>query len=466
MPKQVTLSLGDDSARLLVIDKRRVVSWVSTPLSPGFSASDPKDAGQQIRSLLQAAGAKAHRARVIVEVHSPAVLTRHLTLPRMPRRYVPKVVTSELKDAIPFPIDEVDISWEASRNGKGWHVLAFCIPSDVIDRQMQALKAASVRSIVVYPRPVALAHAVAERDAVILNLEPSGADIVPVVHGVPRAIYQSRTRFNNGDRQEALQTLAAEVERLVHSDHCAETEDTGKMGVVVTGKLADQELADSLAKLLPRAVKLFKPAYACPDGFPAAEYAANLGLAQAAGSRASFPSINVLPARHRPGPLPLKQIATFGLLLALVAFAALLSRQVAAQGAAADAVSTHLSSLQSMANQQRLHLNDISTMQQDIQRTQTFTQQMNAQFQQLAASRSSFMRDVQTAAVDAVPQGVSLVSISYGAGKLGIQAQSQDYYQALQYTDQLKSSGLFQKVSLERAQGTDKGISFQITAVY
>lgn len=466
MARQITLSLGEDSARLVTIERRKVVSWSSISLNPSLSTGSPEAIGQQVGRLLRAADIQSRR--VIVEFHNPSVLTRHLKLPQMPRRYMPQVVAKEVAETLPFAMDEVDLSWQAFSNNKGWQALTFCIPREVIDTHVQMLRAASIRSFTIYPRSLALVHAVAERDAVILNLEPDAIEIMLVLQGTPLVTYQPRASLSNDGREEALQTLAAEVERLVEFAQPAASGELNSVVVVPTGKLADHELIAHLRKAFSREIRPFKPLFDVPGDFPASEYAANLGLALAASprSRAGFPSINVLPARHRPAPFPWWPAAVFSLLLAMMAAAPVLTQRVAERGASVATISRRLSSLQSQARQERLRLGEASALQQNTERTRLLTQQLEAQFQGLASSRSSLIRHIETVATDAVPDGVKLTSMSYGNGKLGLQAQALSYYHALQYVAQLRASDAFQKVTLDKAQASTQGIAFQITVTY
>lgn len=142
MKALVTLSLEADVARLVTVKGQQVVSWGSIALSPSLAENGSDGVAQQVRSLLQSVGVSASGA--IVDLNYPTLLTRHLELPKIPDRYLPQVVAKEVEPTIPFSLDEVDIAWQASRNGKGYQVLALCVPTQVIESHVQMLKAAGI----------------------------------------------------------------------------------------------------------------------------------------------------------------------------------------------------------------------------------------------------------------------------------------------------------------------------------
>lgn len=468
MSGQVTLSLESDAVRLVLLKDHRVVSWDSFPLPAPLAEADPSETGRQIRSFMQSRGLKTSRA-VVDLCHTP-LLARNLQLPKMSQRYVPQVVAKEVKESIPFSPEEVDIAWQAFPDGQGWQVLALCIPSDLLDRQAAVLKAAGLSVTLLYPKPLALIHAVGERQALLLNLEPDRTEISLVLQGRPRVFYQSSTRLDKEKRPEALRVLVAEVERILEFQESAGLGDSGPVVVVPTGRLADEEVVAALRHSGQREVRFFKPPLECPADFPASEYAINLGLALAARSpsraNALLPRINVWPVRHRPKPFPWPLAVFFTCLLALAAAALPLSQELAKKETEAVELLHQFTSLQRQMRQERLRRLEIGARRQELERTVALARQLDAQLQQLATKRSAMIQRLETVAAEAARDGIVLDSISYRASGFGMQVQAPGYDEVLKYAAHLKTSGLFQEVDLIEGRAGTKGASFKIGATY
>lgn len=462
----VTLSLETDTVRLTILKGDRVDWWGRTPLDASLVENNPEEIGQQVRGLMQSM--QIASSQVITDLAHPAVLFRNLQLPKMASRYIPQVVTSEVKETIPFSLDEVELSWQAFPRDGGWQVLAFCIPTDVVDNQVRVLKAAGINPTVIYPKSLVLAHAVGEQNAIVLNLEPGRTDITLVLQGLPRVSYQSPTNLDTGNRQEALQTLSAEVERTVTFHQSAESGDLDNLAVIPIGKLADDELVAALAQASQREVRSLKSPFDCPSDFPASEYAVNLGLAVAARQHGgvALPSINVLPVRYRPKPFPWRPAFVFAGVLLMAVAAFVLGQALAEKAASVTSLSSQVDSLQAQMSQRRLQLLEVGNLQQEVEEIEGFSQQLDTHLEELAATRSSLIQRLETAAVSAIPAGVALNSANYGAEQLSLQGQAPSYTQALLYAKQLRESGLFHEVHLIQAQGMGEGITFQIIATY
>ncbi len=465
---QVTLSLESDAVRLVAFQGTQVVSWGSIALSPGLSQSNPETVGQQIDSLLRSKGIRTTQA--IVDIDDPALLVRQLQLHKIPRRYLSQVVAREVEETIPFSLSEVDLFWQAFANGKGHQVLALCIPTDAIDNHVRAIKAAGIRDITVYPKFMALAYAVAERDAVLLSLEPSHTDITLVLQGLPRVIHHSLAKSSQGNRQAELQALAAEVERVVQFYQSLDAADLSSVAVVPTGGLVNDEMVADLASVFQRQVKLFKPSFSCAGDFSTSEYAVNLGLMLAAHTRAgrgsSLPRIDMLPARHQPTPFPWMPATVFTFLLSLAVAVSFLSQQMDKVAASVAVLSNQHKSLQARVRQERQRLQEVGAVEQEMERTQALAQQVENQLQALTAGHSSLVQRLEIVNTSAISSKVTLVSVTQRDNGFSLRAQALDYIDAEQYAAQLRNSGAFQEVALKEAQASAGGISFVINTTY
>lgn len=467
MRRQATLSIGPEAARLVVFEKGRVASWSSLELNPALDVGSPEEAGQQIRSLIRSQGIKS--CHIIVDLYHPSLLIRNLQLPRMAQRYIRPVIASELKETIPFALEEIELFWQASANGRGWKVLALGIPSDILERHVQVLRSAGLRAAAFYPRSLALIQAAREKDAVLVDLGLDRTDIILAVQGLPRLVYRSTIHMDDGDRPEALAALSAEIGRVMEFGKSCDPKERDRV-VIPIGPLASETLVARLAEACPWEVKPFQPQMECPSNFPAREYAANLGLAMAvqrrSGAGPALTSINVLPARYRPTPFPWKAAITFVLLLAIAAAAPYLIQRVETKTALVSSLSQRAASLQEQMSQERLRLQEVGKIQADIQAAQALTQKLESQLGGLAASRDALIQRLQAATGGAIPEGVALLSAAHATGNMSLHLQGRSYEEALQYTSLLRGSGLFQEVSLTEIQVGTEGVTFRVMATY
>ena len=102
--KRVTVSLDRDIIRVVVFRGREVLAWGTTQakeLVTGEEDSDLQEEGQanRLRTLLRHLGVRRGRVVTDLPLHTP--LMRHLQLPKMRRRYVERVVISEVLAGIP-----------------------------------------------------------------------------------------------------------------------------------------------------------------------------------------------------------------------------------------------------------------------------------------------------------------------------------------------------------------------------
>ncbi|GAJ20740.1 unnamed protein product, partial [marine sediment metagenome] len=100
-----------------------------------------------------------------------------------------EAVLEAARDKMPLSMDELYLSWQTiTAGGEAQQVLVVGVPRDVIDAEMQALRAAGINPRTLDLKTIALARAVNKEQALILNIEPSSFDIIIVVNGIPEVM--------------------------------------------------------------------------------------------------------------------------------------------------------------------------------------------------------------------------------------------------------------------------------------
>ncbi|MCH8206026.1 MAG: hypothetical protein IH956_03375 [Chloroflexi bacterium] len=486
-PLTITLSFEDDVLRMLVIRGRQVVAWGTAapedgPLRKEGTDRRPEHYAASIRQFLQAHGIR--RCRVVTELPLYSSMLRHLDLPDIPKGFLEQVVTSEVEETIPFNAGEVDIAWRVRREGSEQKLFAIAVPKAVMDDHVRVLDEAGFRPTATYSKAVALAFASGTPDAISIHLTSSQASIVLVRDGMPQVVNQLALP-DEVSAEDQAQALVGAIEQIagyyLEYQVFDPLDESRTMPVVVTGLSSEEgPLAEALQQVMLRDMLPRTPRLVYPDDFSASEYVVNLGLAQAAQATAATglfrrqdTSVNLLPARHLPRPLPALPIGVFGVLLALGAASFLLTGEVQAKETEEADLADRLS------RAERMYTIGVN---RDT-RTSQEAEKIRGQVGQLETRLFSLRRDVETILArmkaleeGALTYGVNIPSLSPQADQVIIGGTAGSYDQLLKYLKELRESELFEDVVVESVRGlgpanvgtegqdseVETGLSFQI----
>jgi len=168
-------------------------------------------------------------------------------------------------------------------------------------------------------RPLALARVADERDALIINVQPFGFDIVVMIDGIPELLRSLPFPADAASPDEKIAEVKEELERTVgfyNSSHKG-SEITNRMAVFVSG-----ELGEMLAGALEYRGKPLPQLLMYTDSLNTSEYAANIGLALRQTRVDISPArvnLNVTPEIYLPKPFPTIQLASWAFILLAVA---------------------------------------------------------------------------------------------------------------------------------------------------
>ena len=157
------------------------------------------------------------------------------------------------------------------------------------DRVYNLLKGAKLQPRLWDLKPLALVRAVGREQGIILDLEHDNIDLILVEHGVP-VIVRTLSESTDVPHEVLASQLANYVsETLAYYDSTQEgdTKDVQNSPVVLTGELATNPgLVEAIRHASYLQVDQFQSPIECPPEFPAASYAAALGLALKSGRSA------------------------------------------------------------------------------------------------------------------------------------------------------------------------------------
>jgi Tfp pilus assembly PilM family ATPase len=283
--KTVSLDFEGRDIRLLVSTPRRVLRWASVTLPPELMdhglIQAPDRVGQGLARML--ASQKAPRRRVISSTTGFRSVSRTLTMPAVKPSLLDEAVQRKIRQEMPLSADETYSSWQVIGREDGTiRVFALVLPRLVIDRQMEAMRAARLRPRTMDLRPLALVRAVNQDEAIIADFEEQSFGVVIVSHGIPEIIRSVSQPDESVDVKEKLDRLVLELTRTIqffndsHRDHPVRTDTP----IYVSGSAFESTgMRKVLAERAARPVELPQPPLRLPKDFPLATYCTCLGLA-------------------------------------------------------------------------------------------------------------------------------------------------------------------------------------------
>jgi hypothetical protein len=273
----VCLDFGRDQLTALEVVDGAVTKWASRPLpDDALRNGDPILPGylsEAIRQALTRAGITTKRARLAL--HDEATVSRQITLPPMPNRDLVRAMHFAAEKHIPFSIERARWSWDViERNRQGVTVYLVAAWRDVVDRYAEVARGAGLVAEVLEPRAVAVARALDQDQALVLDAGERRLHVTLLVTGQPTYVDEVAISSIADDHREA-------VDRLLQRAYRHQSTVAGSPGrlapVLLAGELeyseielpvAGRPVSEVLNGRLPRA----------PSRFRRGAFLANLGL--------------------------------------------------------------------------------------------------------------------------------------------------------------------------------------------
>ena len=465
----VTVCLEQDSVSIVVLRGRRLVAWGRVnleeawdTLAPGASPVD-SEAVDMIRGLARELG--LGRCKAVVGLPPQGLLGRRLKLPRIKKRYLERVVFSELDETLPFPQGSLDITWKAHRSEGGLEVWALAMPRQMSDRAVGLLKAAGVRPKAAYATAACLPLVFKEHHAILAHIGPSWASVV-VSDGMPIVAHRVLLPEQGsaaGHRAQVVARAVAQAE--AYHRETQEEQVNGLLPVVLTGSgPATEDVARLLADSMGQRVRLLEGPQTGPQHFPPSEYAANLALAMGHRSRdraaARAPWIaDLLPERHRPRAPWVRLVASLAALLLLGAGAILGTGFVDPVRARAAGLDEQVSSLERQDRQHRLALASAKVVGDKGALAAETTREIEGHLAGLDARMALLLARLGEITGRSSASEVQVSSLAQEGRNFSLSGTATGYGDVFQYARILASSGYFSSVQVLRVDESIAGAS-------
>ncbi len=310
----VSLNIGNNDIKVLQAKGRQVKKWGRLALSPGLVKDGlvlkPQVVGAAIDDLFKASGFSKNN--VVASISGLSFTYRFLDLPRMRPAEMEEAVMRAARKEISLPLEELYLSWQAlpGKNGEAtFFVLG--VPRNMVDAVEQTMHAAGISSFLMDLRPLAIARAAHQENAIVVNLEPDCFDIVFVTGGIPRVIYTVNPRSDSATLEDNIRRLADELGKaaVFYQSNSPQVPLSPAMPLLLTGDLAAEPPAGELLRShVEYPVSNVEPLADYPSTLPVASYAAGIGLAlkrvplkTARGENSHYHDIdiNILEGKYR-----------------------------------------------------------------------------------------------------------------------------------------------------------------------
>lgn len=425
--KIVTVGWDASAVRLLEVNGNRVEKWVSAFLEPGVVKNGvvlkPKVLGASVNELMRSSGITVKK--VAAATSGLYSIMRMVGVPRLSEEATALAVRQAARVEMPVPIEDLYLSWHPiGFAGNERQVLILGSPRNVVDSGVQALRLAGLNPYIMDMKAAALARAVGEAEALILNIEPSGLEIVVVKNGILQLIHAvtQNARLSVDERAEEIDKVLATAIDFYNSRHPENPINTDTALFLAGQGATEPALVERLQATVGYPVKSFAIPLKYPADFPVAEYAVNAGIAVRSAEKTfkpgdfSVPDVNLLPATFSAGVRLAKHGALIlGIVLA-IAVAFLFYQSVMGAVGKTTELRERIEYLNQRIKVRQVDVTKLNQMMVTIQEYTTIT-----------GKRGSFMKDLDIIETEAKKFGIDVRSVSLETDKVVIAAQAESY---------------------------------------
>ena len=270
--------------KLLTCEGRRVLSWEAIPFDPrlisGTVVVEPYNLGRLVREAFDRRGLPTWRVHCALP--AAGSLSRMVEVPRLGPRDRRRAVMNEAMRSLGVSPGRHYIYWQTvEEQADGQLVFVLAVPRDGMRSLIETMRAAGIRPRSVDITPLALARGVGMPDAIVLELDPRGVDLVVVIDEVPlllRSVVFGEQALTLEEAQEAaLELLTTELRRF--EDVYVGSRVDRNVPIFLAGDLgAGLRLADRVRTATGHPLGRAAPMLDFPAEFPVADYLANAGL--------------------------------------------------------------------------------------------------------------------------------------------------------------------------------------------
>jgi hypothetical protein len=462
----VSLCIGSNDIKLLSLKGRQIKKWASLALKDGLVKDglvlEPAAVGEAVASLFKSTGIP--REGVVTSLAGLSFTYRFLRLPRLKPSQQAEAILRAAGREMSLPLDDLYLAWQAVPGpGEEQTYFVLGVPKNLVDALLKTLEAAGVPPYLMDLRPLALARAAARMDVIVVNLDADCFDIVIVAGGLPRVLHSIGPRNAGATLEDNIRQVVDELGKMAAFYQAGRPEVP--LGPATPLLLAGDLAGDATAAALLQAeveypVEAFLPGVNAPPGFPAASYAASLGLAL---KRAAPPrtdkrqaehfhdlNVNILSGRRRREPARRRSAAYVpSVILAAIALILLFPLyQARAQLISGNAVQRDtLREVNRELSLAVLAAEDTARTEEAVLAISANTSGRLAANREILSARGEFS-DILGVVTRALPPEAGFISIERDQRRVSIAGQTSTVFSAIAYAVALEATGRFADVRI------------------
>lgn len=280
----VTLDFEGSTLRWLSARKGEILRWNKVHLQTlpvGEGSLDTGMVAEELSSVFEAEGLPKNR--VVTAISGQRSIFRTITLPTLEEALLEAAVRRKVRQEIPLPPHETDLSWEViGRDDGQLSIYVVATPREEIDQQMAILQAAGIQATGMDVKPLALVRAVNQEEAIIVSLGDLGMSIVVVVDGLPQIIRTVPLGATAPGAEGRLELLGQELLRTTkfYNESHKSRPLPAATPLYLTG-IGFQEpvMIERMQARSPYPRSPLNPPVKYPSGLPIEEFSVNIGLA-------------------------------------------------------------------------------------------------------------------------------------------------------------------------------------------
>lgn len=280
----VTMSIEGTDLRLLYFSGKSVESWDSVAFNPQIlkvgQVADPAGLAAVIKNAFE--GRDVTKAQVVCALPGLRSVSRVINIPKVSKKELALVVPREVNKLMTISEEDNYIHWQpVTTEADKMDVFVLAVPKEPLTVFMEALNLAAIKPAAIDLKPLALARAVNQKDAIIACGESNSMELVIVVDDVPVLVRSVFLGEGIVTQDYAVGRISDELGRtiLTYNEINKEHPLDPEVPIYLCGASAGGvPFALNVAALTGRTVQPLEPPLSLPANFPIADFMVNLGL--------------------------------------------------------------------------------------------------------------------------------------------------------------------------------------------
>jgi hypothetical protein len=280
----VTMSIEGTDLRLLFFSGKSVESWDSVAFNPQIlkvgQVADPAGLAAVIKNAFE--GRDVTKAQVVCALPGLRSVSRVINIPKVSKKELALVVPREVNKLMTISEEDNYIHWQpVTTEADKMDVFVLAVPKEPLTVFMEALNLAAIKPAAIDLKPLALARAVNQKDAIIACGESNSMELVIVVDDVPVLVRSVFLGEGIVTQDYAVGRISDELGRtiLTYNEINKERPLDPEVPIYLCGASAGGvPFALNVAALTGRTVQPLEPPLPLPANFPIADFMVNLGL--------------------------------------------------------------------------------------------------------------------------------------------------------------------------------------------